>query len=306
MVLVPEQVLRGIFRPVAAASNSPADIADLLVPTLFYQLGFASYEDGQLLLGAQIALAAGQVRRVAATMDSVQVLNPRRAREFRGVFGLLPLPDAGDASRRAAFDALGAPLDAAELPRLGEPLRHYLRGALSVRLRDTVAAAREVAVLEHLPPSELDSASLFAKWFARLIRAEVAKGSGQAERALALLGAPHALADHRLPYVWSYPLAHERFLRAELLASLGRTDDALRWYATFPDPNAYDFMFVPAARFRTAELLERAGQRERAAAAYERFSALWAKADPSLQSFVKDAGARAQRLRASADKPATR
>jgi hypothetical protein len=43
------------------------------------------------------------------------------------------------------------------------------------------------------------------------------------------------------------PIAHERFLRAELAAALGRTDEALRWYATFPDPRTCDLTFYSAA-----------------------------------------------------------
>jgi hypothetical protein len=35
-----------------------------------------------------------------------------------------------------------------------------------------------------------------------------------------------------------------------ILEALGRTDDALRWYRTFPDPNAYDFAYLPAVRAR--------------------------------------------------------
>jgi hypothetical protein len=111
-----------------------------------------------------------------------------------------------------------------------------------------------------------------------------------------MLGDPHLLPDHRLPYVWAYPLAHERFLRAQLLDTLGRSDEALRWYATFPDPNAYDFMFLPSAVLRRAQLLERLGRRAEAAAEYARFARLWETADAPLRATARDAAARGEKL----------
>ncbi|MDB4874044.1 MAG: hypothetical protein JWM41_490 [Gemmatimonadetes bacterium] len=298
MLLTPEAGRRAVFQIAAATSPSPGDVAELLGPALMAGRSFQSYEEGQLLVCAQITLAGGRMRRAWSMVDSAAMLNPRRAREFRAVFALAPLPDASTSARRAALADLATPYNAGDARRLGEPLRAYLRAALSIRLADIPAALRFASALDSLPPAE-ESTVAYSRRFARLIRAEVEQRAGRPQQALVLLGEPQVLPDFRLPFVWSYPVAHERFLRAEILESLGRNEEALRWYATFPDPNAYDFMFVSAARFRSAELLERMGQRGRAAAEYDRFAVQWSGADQGFEPLATLARTRSAHLRAA-------
>jgi DNA-binding SARP family transcriptional activator/TolB-like protein len=286
--LLPEPVRRSIFATVAATSRDLVDVPELLAPLLFLGHNFMSFEDGQVLVVAQIAFARGHLTAARARIDTVTLLRPRRAREFRALFATLPIPASDATERRAALEALDRPLTADELPRAGEPLRLYLQALLSARLGDTVSALRNAAALErYSSPAEANAAD-FAKFFARIVRAELLLTAGKAGEALTALGEPQGSPDRRLPYVWSYPVAHARFLRAEVLAALGRNDEALRWYATFPDPNIHDVMFLPSALLRRAQLLERMSRTADAAAGYGRLASLWATADAPLQPFVQE------------------
>jgi DNA-binding SARP family transcriptional activator/TolB-like protein len=291
--LLPEPVRRSIFATVAATSRDLVDVPELLAPLLFLGHNFMSFEDGQVLVVAQIALARGHVAAARARIDTVTLLRPRRAREFRALFATLQVPAADASERRAALAALDRPLTADELPRAGEPLRLYLQALLSARLGDSVSALRHAATLERYSSPLETNAADFAKFFARIVRAELLLGGGKAREALAALGEPQGSPDNRLPYVWSYPVAHARFLRAEVLAALGRNDEALRWYATFPDPNIHDVMFLPSALLRRAQLLERMSRTAEAAEGYGRLASLWATADAPLQPFVQELRGRA-------------
>jgi DNA-binding SARP family transcriptional activator/tetratricopeptide (TPR) repeat protein len=293
---IPEAVRRGIFQVTAATSRELHDVTELLAPLLFVDHTFMSFEDGQMLVVAQIEWARGRLASARARVDSVTILRPRRAREFRALFSLMPNTDANDAERRAALAALDAPLAPTELLRQGEPLRLYLRGFLSVRLGDTVTALKHAAALDRFRSRE-DMTGEYSQRLARLIRLEILRSAGKPAEALALLGKPQIPADKRLPHAWSYPQAHERFLRAQMLEAAGRNEEALRWYATFPDPNAYDFMFLPGALQRRAELLEKMGRKGEAVAAYERLLRLWQNADAVLQPIAQGARNRADALR---------
>jgi hypothetical protein len=110
-----------------------------------------------------------------------------------------------------------------------------------------------------------------------LVGAELRRAAGDPAGALTLLGPPRIPPDGRLPHVWTYPVAHERFLRAELAEALGRFDEAERWYATFPDPRTYDLMFYPAALERSALLYDKRGDRARAIVARRTLAALRAR-----------------------------
>jgi hypothetical protein len=71
---------------------------------------------------------------------------------------------------------------------------------------------------------------------------------------LALLGEPRVPIDYPLPAVWRFVNADERWLRAEQLRALGRDDEALRWYASYPDPATSDLAYVAPSYLRRGEL----------------------------------------------------
>lgn len=149
---------------------------------------------------------------------------------------------------------------------------------------------------------EMHAVRAFA-WGTRDEQAEIARTQGDPRRALQLLSEPHLEPDGTLPEILSYPKAQERWLRAELLRELGRGQEALRIYTSFPDPAGYDLMYLAPSHLRRAEILERMGQRQEATRHYARFVQLWKNADPELQSQVGDA---ARKLALLGGKVATR
>jgi tetratricopeptide (TPR) repeat protein len=92
-------------------------------------------------------------------------------------------------------------------------------------------------------------------------------------------------------------LGRERFLQGELLAARGQYDDALRWFASFPEPEGYDLIYLAPSHLRRAEIYDELGDRQRAASHYARFFALWADCDPALQPTVTRARHRLAELR---------
>jgi hypothetical protein len=98
----------------------------------------------------------------------------------------------------------------------------------------------------------------------------------------------------------NYIRAGERWLRAEFLRELWREDEALRVYASFPDPHGYDLIYLAPSHPRRADLHERWGERARAAEHYERFLGLWRDAGAELQPLVRGARERLRLLSGTA------
>jgi len=170
--------------------------------------------------------------------------------------------------------SIGAPGD------LGPEMRVYLLGLLSVRLGDTAAAGRAVALLR--ATSDPDRAAL-AAGLSLGVLAELARARGDLAGALrALDGFPFTL-EARLSH-WGI---RERFLMAELLRALGRHAEALPWYDSFGV--TWDLPWVAPAHFRSGEIQERLGNPERAAFHYARALDLWKACDPGLRPYVTQA-----------------
>lgn len=90
----------------------------------------------------------------------------------------------------------------------------------------------------------------------------------------------------------SYSTVAERWLRAELLARAGRSNDALRWYGSLPEDISRGMVFPVAANLGQARELERLGRPAAAAAAWARLSRLWSYADPEVRPAADSARAR--------------
>jgi hypothetical protein len=92
------------------------------------------------------------------------------------------------------------------------------------------------------------------------IRAERLRLEGQLEEALGML----ASQKRHIWYVQtsSSPLftqVRDRFLQAELLRELGRTEGARSWYETIDQLSAFDVPYRAVARRRLAEMAARGG-----------------------------------------------
>jgi tetratricopeptide (TPR) repeat protein len=173
--------------------------------------------------------------------------------------------------------------------------RLYVLGAIDARLGDAQAALGAADRLETLPTPSRWRPTVRA--LARTLRAEVALRAGRAEEALALLAVP---ADAPPPELANHPVFArelERLWRADALYEAGRNEEALRWYR---NAFAYTFdeeIYRPYITLRRAELLDRLGRPEEAAAEYSRFLELWPDPAPDLHPLVEDARQRLATLR---------
>jgi tetratricopeptide (TPR) repeat protein len=93
-----------------------------------------------------------------------------------------------------------------------------------------------------------------------------------------------------------YSQAYERDLRAELLESLGRYNEALAWYEALPEGNQ-EFVYLAPSHFKRAEIYERIGKPDSAAVHYARFIELWRNCDAELRPRVAEAERRLTQLR---------
>jgi tetratricopeptide (TPR) repeat protein len=256
-------------------------------------------------------------RRVAALAQAVEdergVPAERRRWGFEPVTewfaATLPLPYADSTLERvrrraASWQPVSSERNAFEneigsgKPIQLEPLRQYALGILSLRLRDSASAATAAARLQRLAASP--AATTLVRDLDRGLRARLAWQEGRPADALRLLQALEcrdSQADIALtPFATR---ASERFLRGELLASLGRDAEALPWFASLGTGSVTELPLRALSHLRQAELHERLGDRDQSAAHYAQFLALWRDADPEFQPLVDDARRRLARLTGS-------
>jgi DNA-binding SARP family transcriptional activator len=229
---------------------------------------------------ARISLAGGRLG------DALALL---REMESCGATASLMLRAAG-----AALPFL--PVDTAEIASLREELEHaeahdtaasvHALGTLALRVGDTLAARRALATLSAPRPGD-PSAERRAS-FARSLAARLAVAEGRPRVALARLESVHWEHGGETPPAE----VADRFLRAELLAALGRQDEALGWYASFAQRSLDEVVYLAPAELRQAEIYERRGERGRAVLHYRRFVDLWQAPDPELLTATERAGGR--------------
>lgn len=257
----------------------------------------ASQKEGQRML-AQLELARGRWPAARAHLDRLDETMPQAATQYRAAYATHPLLEV---PRAELESILGEVADAPNMPDDGlvnmerldwpdgiyAPRRLYLLGLIALRLGDTAAAARLAEQLEQLDHPAATAAA--GRDLARIVRAQLEWSRGRPAEALQRLGAARIPAERALPTPSSYATADERWLRAELLAAAGRLEEALRWFGTFPDPQAYDIHYLAPSYLRRAGLHERRAEQELAADCYRRFIELWHDADPELQPLVAQA-----------------
>lgn len=287
-----ELPVRGeVVAEVAASTPYLEGVGDLLIPALRVGRSFTNWQAGELALAAGAFLAEGRRARADAVLDSAAVLEPLRALEYRAAAAAVPLPVTPVNEVLRLREALRA---SSALPGseyyMARVWRLYLEGLLSARAGDTEGAGRAVASLGGVAASPADDEErAFAEWFARLIRAEGLRAEGRPAEALALLGEPGLEPDLRLPRVWSQHRAHDRFLRAELLEATGRFREALAWYATFPDPTAFDLPWTLAAVAARARMHGRLGEEDDVRRLSRRLERVLRASDPGVRETVLEA-----------------
>jgi hypothetical protein len=110
-------------------------------------------------------------------------------------------------------------------------------------------------------------------------------------KALAVLGPPAIELWFQVTVASPFlSLAHERFLRAELLYEAGRDAEALGWYGSIAERTPYELVYAAPAHLRRAEIFARQGDSDAARAEFDQARVRWAKADVELQSALRGVG----------------
>jgi tetratricopeptide (TPR) repeat protein len=236
-------------------------------------------------------LSARGRNEALASLASDAALPPSRVAEFRAAVGILPfnsLPKDSLASLRAALARVRIGASTSLYDAAREPAtyrRVFLLGILSSRMGDRQAAMSYVDTLER-PPMGSIAEREFRTSLARIVRATVLQSDGKLQQALDVLGEPRSSPDFVIPDALSYPVAAERFLRAELLHSLGRNAAALRWYGTFPDPGGYDLAYLAPSLLRRAEIATKRGDQAAAQKLRTRAMKLWSSPSPEFRPWL--------------------
>ena len=254
---------------------------------------------------AMLDLARGRWQAALSQLSIAEPLDRAEALEHRTLLSLLPFVLTPDEELEAlrgtlvAWDppAEGGDADPNAMPHgnLHPQLRVYLLGLLNARLGDEAAALRYARELENM--SGTPEARALARDQLQGIRAQIAWMRGQPEEALAALERAPMVRNYLLTVNSAfYGLAYERFMRAELLNSLGRYDEANAWYRSFLEHSTYDVALLGASHQRRADIYEKLGRREEAIQHYGRFLELWSEADPKYQPLVEHARLRLESL----------
>ena len=163
-----------------------------------------------------------------------------------------------------------------------EPVRQYTLGILSSRLRDTVAAAAAAGTLNRL--ATVSGATALVRDLDRGLRARLAWQAGHYDEALHLLEQLESRDSQgdvaAIPFV---SRANERFLRGQVLESLGRDNEALQWFASLGDGAVSEIPLRAPAHLRQAEIYGKLRKRDEAAAHTSRAAELWRNADPGFR-----------------------
>lgn len=251
---------------------------------------------------ATLDLARGRWNAARDRLQTATELEPIRALVVRSYLATTPFLPTSNVELRTLRERLlemRGPMqnwaDDTGVP--GPWVRLYLVGLLSARLGDedsALAAAEDLAGLPEQP--ELGSLQTD---LAATIRAYNHWTQSRPEPALATLEAM-AMEVPLSPLIFSYvgSLSHPLMLRAELLRAVGRTEEALRWYAAPPMDGYAHVLNLAPAHLGMARIYDARGERDKAARHYARFVELWADADRMLQPRVEEARRRLARLTA--------
>ena len=257
---------------------------------------------------AELALATGRFREASSDIAALAALVPEQAIELAAWIRVMPLAPPSTSKSAAHADLLSMrrnPPDRitetfAPFNRKHGLIRQYLLGMLSLQSGDTLNLVAAAHRMDEMKLASAASATL-AQNFARVLRAEVAARNGRTGDALSLLaqnaGERSAAGDR-----WPGEELLSRYRRGQLLTSVGKYDEALKWFASFTDPYVEDLSMEAPSELACAQLEFQRGNDLMAVLHYRRFAELWRNADPELQPMVEEARMHAQVLEAKANK----
>ena len=310
---------QSLVNSLAATGQRP----DRLVPVVRRLIGATDPALNRLIAGLVIVnlrAAAGQFEAATREARLLAPLSAAYAVEMEAVVAALPFrppdPQRLDAARGVVelaaklSDTTGKSRnDWARFHQvLYEPQRQFLLGMIGALAGRDSATSNAVALLKSElaapaanPRYQTRTGESSSAWLARVLSAAyLSFVRGRHEDVVQTLVPTREILTV-YPSVYHYPLAIERFLRAEALrGSSGWRERALKWYGTFPDPGMYDLPYLAPSHFRRAEIFEQMGQRDSAAVHYARTLKLWQSADAELRTWVADAQRGLQRTRGPA------
>ncbi|HUQ82987.1 MAG TPA: hypothetical protein VM076_17680, partial [Gemmatimonadaceae bacterium] len=246
-------------------------------------------------LSAYATSARGQFRAALLHLDEAQESDVDSDIEVRSLIVATPgspLDSAVIAQTRMAVERWqpsyihdpDQSLDAIAQSRAHVLLRLHRVGLIALRTGDVAGATRAVDRL--LAAAAPDSEAVpTANALVTSLRARIAAAAGDSAKALALLDQVHW--SHISRVAAAEPL--DRLLHADLLAAVGRYNDAMQWYSTLGAGTPQELPLTGFATLGMARTSERAGDRVAAVKYYRQLIELWRDADPPLQAIAATA-----------------
>lgn len=285
----------------------PAAVMPMAREMLQLNRHYTTQAMGYLTL-AVAEMAGGRWREAMMKLDSLDLLYPDVGTIFKVLYipfyqyhtGCIPDKLWGDAFTLVRRDLppnlqmIGD--DIAAISILLPQFTLYSAGLSALFQGDLqTALAKSVELAAAKPPRDIGS--LIRIWSATL-KSLVAIREGQTQKALKILeGEPIIL---RFPLYWQalYSTALFRYLRAEQLYQLGRSEEAQKWYQTIAELYFYDLPYRAPALLKMAQIQETLHQPDLAIKYYKRFLALWRDCDPEFKPLVLKAESALTRLEA--------
>lgn len=235
---------------------------------------------------ARFDAAAGRVNRALAVLDTATAIDPVEAVETTAMILSLPHIPFDSARYRATLRDLSTRVRAQTLSGLPADVEHaFLAGMLAVRARDSIEVKTHLARLAAAEVPDTTRRVRIAM-LVKQLSAERFAADGDARSALERLGPPSY--DPQLAGALGHYLRmRERLLRAACHQTLGNVEEALRWYATFPESFAGDAPSYVPVLLRRAALHAARGAIDQAAKDRSLAAHLWRDADASLRSTVR-------------------
>jgi tetratricopeptide (TPR) repeat protein len=242
-----------------------------------------------------LELARGRPRAASAALAKLEQLDPSAGIQV----GALTLLNPSFPISRSVAETLRTKLSTWTPPTRPDSARQdYLLGLLASRVGDAATAMRlaQRLVSPAATRAARDSSRdrIRRQDLALSIRADVAWRAGQFSQALSLL-------EQRHPDVWyppemdlvdnervelEYPFlnqAYERWMRAELLNQLGRSSEALDWYAALGIYPGEEMAYLVPSRLRMGEIYQQLADTAQAVEQYARVVKLWSNSEPELR-----------------------
>ena len=224
--------------------------------------------EGQRLGYAQLAhLAAAEERwdDVRAALARLRELSDGNGLEHETMLALLPFRPAPTEELRRLRTEL-VQLDTAAIETSDNPsaiftvhdplhrlIRLYLLGLTSAHLGLATEAEAYADTLAAIEPRPIEGS--LPQDMALAIRAERLRLEGRTEEALdALQGQSRHMWYAQTAVSSLFTQVRERFVQAELLAELGRADEARRWYETIDQLSVFDLPYRDIAAQRLATI----------------------------------------------------